>query len=96
MLSALPRELALPVILVVGLRLGCLNHSILTAEAILRDGLTLAGWVGNCLDPDMLALEDNLLTLRQLLPAPCLGVLPWDASATAKDRAKALQLPAHA
>lgn len=76
-LAELPRALNCPVILVVGLRLGCLNHALLTAEAIQRDGLTLAGWVGNAIDPDMASPEANLNTLRALLPAPCLGVLPW-------------------
>jgi dethiobiotin synthetase len=93
MLSALPKELGLPVILVVGLRLGCLNHSVLTAEAILRDGVPLAGWVGNCLDPDMDALAENIATLTALLPAPCLGIVPWEPSATAEVRADSLQLP---
>lgn len=93
MLSALPRELGLPVILVAGLRLGCLNHSLLTTEAILRDGLTLAGWVGNIVDPDMAACDENIATLKSLLPAPCLGVLPWAPHATAAERAEWLQLP---
>lgn len=94
MLSALPRELGLPVILVVGLRLGCINHTVLTAEAILRDGVRLAGWVANVLDPDMAAQEENLATLRDMLPAPCLGVLPWNPATTAAERAALLQLPA--
>lgn len=93
MLSALPKALNLPVILVVGLRLGCLNHATLTAEAILRDGLQLAGWVGNIVDPAMAALDDNIRTLRSLLPAPCLGVLPWSPTATAEERAALLSLP---
>lgn len=86
-LSALARELKLPVILVVGMRLGCLNVALLTAEAIARDGLVLAGWVANVLDPDMVFLDDNVATLTRLLPAPCLGRLPWlpgqDAAAAA-------------
>lgn len=66
----------LPVILVVGLRLGCLNHALLSARAIEADGCHLLGWIGNCIDPAMDALEENLATLRELLPAPCLGLLP--------------------
>jgi dethiobiotin synthetase len=66
--------LGLPVILVVGMRLGCLNHALLTAEAILARGLPLAGWIANQVDPDMLALEENLQALQQRLPARCLGV----------------------
>jgi dethiobiotin synthetase len=70
------RAWALPVILVVGLRLGCLNHALLSAQAIVADGCHLAGWIGNRIDPAMEAVEENLATLRELLPAPCLGVLP--------------------
>lgn len=92
MLSALPRELGLPVILVVGLRLGCLNHAILTTEAILKDGLRLAGWVANTIDPDMAAVEDNIATLTSLLPAPLLGRLPWAPDATADTQAAHLDL----
>jgi len=66
----------LPVILVVGLRLGCLSHALLTARAIQADGCELLGWIGNRIDPAMAAVEENLATLRELLPAPCLGVLP--------------------
>lgn len=74
--SAIPRQWKLPVILVVGLRLGCLNHALLSAEAILADGCELLGWIGNRIDPAMAAAEDNLATLDALLPAPCLGILP--------------------
>jgi dethiobiotin synthetase len=70
------KQWQLPVILVVGLRLGCLNHALLTVRAIEADGCRLLGWIGNCIDPDMAALEENLATLGELLPAPCLGVLP--------------------
>lgn len=75
-LSDLPVALALPVILVVGVRLGCINHGLLSAEAIARDGLVLAGWVANLIDPHTARLEDNLATLAERLPAPCLGVVP--------------------
>lgn len=74
--SELPKAWALPVVLVVGLRLGCLNHALLSAEAILADGCQFAGWIGNCIDPQMDAIEENIGTLRALLPAPCLGILP--------------------
>ncbi|MCW7537178.1 dethiobiotin synthase [Aquabacterium sp. A7-Y] len=74
-------ELGLPVVLVVGLRLGCLNHALLTAQAVQARGLHLAGWVGNRIDPRFAWPEDNLATLERLLRqrhgAPCLGVLPW-------------------
>lgn len=92
LLSELPKQLGLPVILVVGIRLGCLNHAILTVEAIVKDGLRLAGWVANVIDPDMLAVEDNVETLRSMLSAPCLGVLPWAPGRSASDRAAALDI----
>lgn len=92
LLSGLPKQLGMPVILVVGMRLGCINHAILTAEAILKDGVRLAGWVANVIDPDMDALEGNLSTLRQMLPAPCLGVLPWMPDEAADARGQRLDL----
>jgi len=68
--------LGLPVILVVGLRLGCINHALLSAEAIAARGLILAGWVANTVDPDMARIGQNIETLRARLPAPLLGTLP--------------------
>ena len=76
-LAALPKLLNLPVVLVVGMRLGCLNHALLTAEAIARDGLPLAGWIANTIDPEMPALEECIQTLEQTLPAPLLGHIPF-------------------
>ncbi|EIL87883.1 dethiobiotin synthase [Rhodanobacter sp. 115] len=73
--SDIARAWQLPVILVVGLRLGCLSHALLTAEAIVADGRPLLGWVGNRIDPSMDAPDENIATLRDLLPAPCLGIL---------------------
>ena len=70
-------RLQLDVILVVGLRLGCLNHAFLTAEAIATRGLRLAGWVVNQIDPAMPHQAANIEALRERLPAPCLGSLPW-------------------
>jgi len=69
-------RLDLPLILVVGMRLGCLNHALLTAEAIAARGLRLAAWVANRIDPDMLAYEENLATLAARLPAPLLAEFP--------------------
>jgi len=69
------KQWQLPVFLVIGLRLGCLNHALLSARMIEADGCRLLGWIGNCIDPAMSALDENLATLRELLPAPCLGVL---------------------
>jgi dethiobiotin synthetase len=64
------RRLRLPVLLVVGIRLGCLNHALLSADAIAARGLTLAGWVANRIDPAMLRADDNVAELRDLLRAP--------------------------
>lgn len=68
--------LGLPVVLVVGMRLGCLNQALLTAEAMLRRKLPLAGWVANRVDPTMPRWQDNIDTLRVRLPAPLLGTVP--------------------
>jgi len=76
-LDDVAKALSLPVILVVGLKLGCLNHSLLTTEAISRDGLKIAAWVATQVDPQMQAIDENLQTLQQRLPFPCLGFVPW-------------------
>ena len=89
MQAAMPQALNLPVILVVGLRLGCLNHALLSARAIIDDGCELLGWIGNRIDPAMDAVESNLETLDRLLPAPCLGVLDHDATGIAETDALA-------
>lgn len=68
-------ELNVPVILVVGMRLGCLNHALLTASSIEQTGLHFAGWVANHLDPEMLNQQDNIASLQQRLPAPLLGTV---------------------
>ena len=83
-LAGLAKSLNLPVILVVGMRLGCINHALLTAEAIARDGLPLAGWVANRVDPNMSEYEANLATLKQMIPAPCLGEVPFLDDETSK------------
>ena len=73
----LAQDLDLPVILVVGMRLGCLNHALLTQEAILARGLTLAGWVANQIDPYMAELDANIEALEERIRAPLLGVIEW-------------------
>lgn len=75
--AELPRLLGMDVILVVGLRLGCLNHALLTVEAIAARGLSLAGWVGNCIEPAFARPDANVETLRARIAAPCLGIVPW-------------------
>ena len=76
----LAQALGLPVVLVVGLRLGCLNHALLTAEAIRARGLPLAGWVANQVDPRMLAQDDNLAFLQRQLRAPLLAGIPYQSA----------------
>ena len=73
----LAKRWQLPVILVVGLRLGCLNHALLTRDAIERQGLRLSGWVCNRIDPDMSATAENIATLRERLGASCIADLPY-------------------
>ncbi len=68
-----------------GLRLGCINHALLTSEAIEKGGKSkLVGWIGSCIDPEFSPLNDNIEALRSFLPAPCLGVVPPLAVATAE------------
>ena len=88
----LAQRLALPVILVVGMRLGCISHALLTEQAIAARGLTLAGWVANRIDPKMARFDENLASLEERLTAPLLGVIP--ASSSPEKAAKRLRLPA--
>ncbi len=76
--ASVPRELGTPVILVVSLKLGCINHALLTAEAIRADGLVVAGWVANRAEAETMSCEQETLDyLRSHMAAPCLGELPW-------------------
>lgn len=88
----LARQLGLPVILVVGMRLGCLNHALLTVEAIASRGLTLAGWVANCVDANMPMRDENVAALQQRIGAPLLGVVPYSAQPDAREVATQLDL----
>jgi dethiobiotin synthetase len=72
----LASQFNLPVILVVGMRLGCISHALLTAEAIIKRGLVLAGWVANEIDPAMSFIDENIEAIAQRLPAPLLGRVP--------------------
>ena len=87
----LAEKLQLGVILVVGLRLGCLNHALLTAEAIAARGLTLVGWVANQIDPAMPHQQDNIDALRSRLSAPLLGVVRWMDVPTAAEAAASME-----
>jgi dethiobiotin synthetase len=77
-MADLAAGLGCPVILVVGMKLGCLNHALLTVRSIQTRGLRLAGWVANQVDPDMLVADENIAALKQRLPAPLLGVIGWN------------------
>jgi dethiobiotin synthetase len=71
-------KLNLSVILVVGIRLGCINHALLTAGSIKAAGLNLVGWVANRIDPNMPALEENIATLKAMIKAPCIADVAWN------------------
>lgn len=88
----LAQELALPVILVVGMRLGCLNHALLTMRVIADYGLECAGWVANALDDKMPALQQNIDALSERIAAPLLGVIPYQAQADAHAAAAYLKM----
>lgn len=83
LLSGLAVELQAPVILVVGMKLGCISHALLTADAIRADGLRIAGWVANQIDPQMSCFDENVSYLKAMLGAPCLGVVPFFAGCEA-------------
>jgi dethiobiotin synthetase len=90
--AEMAQQFKLPVILVVGMRLGCLNHALLTADAIAASGLRLAGWVANILTPDMPALRENIATLEQRLWAPMLGVIEYQLTPDSREMAKQLNI----
>ncbi len=91
-MADLARELGVGVVLVVGMQLGCINHALLTAEAIRRDGLRLAAWVANQPGPRMPRHEENVDTLRQMLGAPLLGDVPFQSQLDAKQLAQHLDI----
>jgi dethiobiotin synthetase len=77
-MAAMVQALDLPVLLVVGMRLGCINHALLTAHAVRAAQVPLAGWVANRIDPEMAAFEENILALERRLDCPLLGILPFE------------------
>ncbi|MDX1492406.1 MAG: dethiobiotin synthase [Pseudohongiellaceae bacterium] len=92
-LAHLAQSLGFKVILVVGLRLGCINHALLSAEAIRADGLEIAGWVVNQVQPEMAYSEANISSIEQRIMAPCIGKLPYlGATATVVDAAQYIDL----
>ena len=91
--AELARVLRLPVLLVVGVRLGCLSHARLSERAIRADRRPLLGWVGNIVDPDFADAGEYRALLERDLASPCLGWLPFDPAASAQTRAQGLNLP---
>jgi dethiobiotin synthetase len=91
-MQGLALALGLPVLLVVGLRLGCINHALLSEQAILASGARLLGWVGAQVDPGMQRPNENIATLESVLARPCLGVLPHPDSLEALTREITLDL----
>jgi dethiobiotin synthetase len=84
-MRGLALALNLPVILVVGLRLGCINHALLSEQSIVESGATLLGWIGSTVDPAMERIDDNIRTLSSALLVPCLGIWPRDRSVSVAD-----------
>ena len=92
-MADIARQLNLKVILVVGLRLGCLNHAMLTAEAIRRDGLEIAGWIANSLSEDPMGYEaENIATLKSALRAPMIAHIPYSKNRDAKEVCNSVNL----
>lgn len=92
-LSDVAKQLRLPVIVVVGIRLGCLNHALLTVESIVRDGLPVAGWVANCVDANAEHVEAQIDTLKKRISSPCLGVLPYQENPDPEQLIEQLRWP---
>ena len=86
-------EMGLPVVLVVGMRLGCINHALLTAEAIAARGLACIGWVANQIDPEMSRLQENLATLDEMLDMPRLGLVEHLFEPDPRTAASRIRLP---
>ncbi|MEO1895788.1 MAG: ATP-dependent dethiobiotin synthetase BioD, partial [Methylococcales bacterium] len=76
--AALAQVLGLPIVLVVGIQLGGINYARLTFDAICASRLPCVGWIANCVEPEMLAVAENIATIRQSISAPLLGVIPYD------------------
>lgn len=85
-------SLKLPVIVVIGMRLGCINHALLTRAAVLERKLLIAGWVANCIEPNMPYLKENIETLKKQFEEPLLGVVPFMSEPDMATVAKSLSL----
>jgi dethiobiotin synthetase len=86
------RQQQLPVILVVGIQAGCVNHALLTVEAILNDGLPLCGWVANRINPGLAHYAETIQAIQENISAPLLGEIPYLPRAETRDLAKYLDL----
>lgn len=91
-LAEVPKALQMDVILVVGMKLGCISHALLTVESVYRDQLKIAGWVANRMDPEMACYDENLDTLKAMIPAPCLGEIPWLEDPGVENAAKFVEI----
>jgi len=91
-MANIPKLLNVPVVMVVGMKLGCINHALLTAESIARDGLQLAGWVANRVDPEMDCYAENVETIANMLRAPLLAEVPHLAEPSAENVAQYIDL----
>jgi dethiobiotin synthetase len=92
-MADIAQKLGLPVILVVGMRLGCLNHALLTQGAADARGLRCVGWVANCIAPGMAFLDENVRALERRLACPLLGVIPFRKNLEPSQVARFLSLP---
>lgn len=88
----LARELELPIIVIIGIRLGCINHALLTMRVIEECGLKCAGWVANIIDQNMCALNENIESLRERIEAPLIGIIPFQQDADARSVAETLDI----
>ncbi len=84
----------LPVVMVVGIQEGCINHALLTAQAIASDGLPLVGWVANRINPGLAHYAEIIEVLRKKIPAPLIGELPYLPRAEQRELAQYIQMPA--
>ena len=91
-MSDIPSRLGLSVILVVGMKLGCINHARLTMQAIRSAGCDVSGWIATQVDADMQFVDENIKTLKKYLDAPCLGIIPFLEPATAHAAVKYLSI----
>lgn len=91
-LSEVVADLGLSVILVVGMKLGCLNHAVLTQEVILNDGLKIAGWVANAVDESMTVRDENIESLKSMMKSPFLGFVPHLKDAKVDEAAESIDI----